>query len=130
MSLGALSAIFQSIGGIVGVLLTLITFFGIITKKPKEKFRAMIREESKEANKETFEKVKQIEAKIESNDKTDAAILRNAITEIYFHYQDKKEIPHYQKENVLYLYEQYEKLGGNSYIQNVVAEIKAWKELV
>lgn len=42
---------------------------------------------------------------------------------------EKKEIRHYEKENALKLYEQYKSIGGNSYIEEVVSEIKTWKEI-
>lgn len=130
MGLAQLLTIFQTIGAVIGVILTLITFWGIISKKPKEKIRTAFREEAKEANKELYDKINKIVEKIKGADKTDTALLRNAITSIYFQYKDIKQIPHYQKENVLSLYEQYERLGGNSYIKNVIKEIQDWEEKV
>lgn len=122
--------IFQSIGAVVGVILTLITFWGVISKKPKEFFRTAIREEATAANREMKNEVDGLKKKMESKDKTDLAILRNTLTHIYFKYKDAKKIPHYEKENVMYLFEQYSSLGGNSYVKQIVDEIKDWEEII
>lgn len=123
-------ASFQSIGGFASVVLTLVAFWGVVSKKPKEKVRNMIREEVKEANKDIQEKVEVVAKKVKSVDQTNLAILRNTITHIYFKYKDAKKIPHYEKENALYLYEQYERLGGNSYVVDIISQIKTWEEIV
>lgn len=137
-------ATFETIGSIVGILITLITFFTLITKRPLKAFRNMIREESKAANsdlKEQIEKVDQkidktnehigqIDEKIADNDQTDLAILRNTITHIYYKYKDDKRIPHYEKENVMYLYERYRKKKGNSYVKTIMKEIETWEEII
>lgn len=122
--------IFQSIGSVVGVILTLITFWGIISKKPKYAFRKLIREEATAANKEMKDEIDFLKKKINDKDKTDLAILRNTLTHIYFKYKDVKKIPHYEKENVMYLFEQYSSLGGNSYVKQIVDEIKDWEEII
>ena len=84
MGLTQLLTIFQTFGAVIGVILTLITFWGIVSKKPKAKIRNAFREEAKEANKEFYEKINKIEEKFKNADKTDTALLRNAITAIYF----------------------------------------------
>jgi len=45
MSWAILWEIFQGIGSAIGILITLGTFVTIITKKPKEFFKKMLREE-------------------------------------------------------------------------------------
>ena len=122
--------IFQSIGAVVGVILTLITFYGVISKKPKEGFRKLIREEAMAANKEVKDEVDLLKKQMDLKDRTDLAILRNTLTHIYFKYKDLKKIPHYEKENVMYLFEQYSSLGGNSYVKQIVDEIREWEEIV
>lgn len=121
---------FEGIGSLASVILTIAALWTAISKKPKEKVRSMIREEAKEATKEMAEKVEAIEKKVKGADETDLAILRNTITHIYFNYKDAKKIPHYEKENLMSLYGQYEKLGGNSYIKTIVAEMTEWEEIV
>lgn len=130
-------AIFETIGSIVGVLVTLITFFALISKRPIASLRKVIREESKAANTDLKDeivgisnKLGEIEDKQQSSDQVNLAILRNTITHIYFKYKDDKRIPHYEKENVLYLFEQYEQLKGNSYVHSIVDEIRTWDEIL
>ena len=121
---------FHGIGNFASIVLTLIAFWGVISKKPKEKLKQTIMDTAKEANKDINEKVNQIDEKIQISDKTDLAIIRNTITHIYFKYKDTKKIPHYEKENLISLYDQYERLGGNSYVKGIMAEMQNWEEIV
>lgn len=50
-------------------------------------------------------------------------LLRSNITSKYYVYTELKEIPLYEKENIDYMYEQYNKMGGNSYVAQLVKEI-------
>ena len=52
-------------------------------------------------------------------------LLRSNITSKYYVYTELKEIPLYEKENIDYLFEQYDKMGGNSYVEGLVKEINA-----
>lgn len=141
MTVATLWAIFKGIGSAVGIIITLATFWGLISKKPRAALHDMILKGCKEANSEleqdiksfkdnTDKKLETIDRKIKSSEENDLAILRNTITHIYFKYKDEKRIPHYEKENVMYLYARYQALNGNSYIQNVVQEIKDWEEII
>lgn len=54
--------------------------------------------------------------------------LRNEITAIYYHGLETKTIEAYKKESLLKMYDDYCRLGGNSYIKDIVEnEIKNWK---
>ena len=121
-------AIVEAIGAVLGVILTIITFVGVITKKPKEWFRKTIRDESTAANQGIVVQLDKIEKRLDQSDITDQALIRNTITHIYIKYKDQKKIPHYEKENILSLFEQYKKLKGNSYIKQIVNEMKTWEE--
>ena len=121
--------VMEVIGSIIGTLLTIMTFVGIISKKPKEWFRRLIREESIAANQGLATQLTEIQNHLKESDETDQTILRNNITHIYFKYKKDKQIPHFEKENVLYLAEQYDKLNGNSYVKQIVKEIKTWDEI-
>lgn len=122
--------IMEIVGSVIGSLLTIMTFIGIISKKPKEWFRRLIREESIAANQSLATQLTEIQNHLKESDETDQTILRNNITHIYFKYKKDKQIPHFEKENVLYLAEQYNKLNGNSYVKQIVEEIKTWDEIV
>ena len=65
-----------------------------------------------------------------SAEQNDLALLRNTITHLYFKYKVDKKIPHFEKENVMYLYARYEALGGNSYVKGIVREIESWEETI
>lgn len=52
-------------------------------------------------------------------------LLRSNITSKYYVYTELKEIPLYEKENIDYIFEQYDKMGGNSYVEGLVKEINA-----
>lgn len=123
-----LLTIIETIGAVLGVILTIITFIGVISKKPREWFRNVIRDESMAANQGIVVQLDKIEKRLDQSDITDQALIRNTITHIYIKYKDKKKIPHYEKENILSLFEQYKKLKGNSYIKQIVNEMKTWEE--
>ena len=122
--------VMEIIGSIVGVILTLITFFGVITKKPKEWFKQMIRDESTAANQPVIEKLDKLEQRMDNSDTTDLVVIRDRITHIYMKYCEKKQIPHYEKENLISLYERYQQLHGNHYIKMIVGEMKDWEETI
>ena len=50
-------------------------------------------------------------------------LLRSNITSKYYVYNELKEIPLYEKENINYMYEQYKSMNGNSYVGGLVEEI-------
>lgn len=66
-----------------------------------------------------------------NNDKTQEealkCLLRSNITSKYYVYNSIGEIPQYEKANVNYMYEQYKKMGGNSYVSQIVDEINNLK---
>lgn len=118
---------FQNFGSIIGVIITIATFCGIISKKPKKALRNLIREEAKAANQELEDDVKNVKEKLESNEQTTIAMIRHEITETYYKYRDNKKLPSNVKEDVLSLYERYEKLGGNSFVHSLIDEVKTWE---
>lgn len=52
-------------------------------------------------------------------------LLRSNITSKYYVYSEMKEIPYYEKENIDKMFEQYQKMGGNSYVETIVKEINS-----
>ena len=53
--------------------------------------------------------------------------LRNDILEIYDRCKDKEEITKYQLDSIRLSYEQYKKLKGNSFIDNIYDRVKKYK---
>lgn len=50
-------------------------------------------------------------------------LLRSNLTSKYYVYSELGSIPYYEKENCNYMYAQYKKMGGNSYIEEIMEEI-------
>ena len=50
--------------------------------------------------------------------------LRNDILDIYDRCKDKKQITHYQLESIQYSYTIYKKLGGNSFVDEIMERIR------
>lgn len=135
MTVASLLAVFETVGSVVGILITFVTFFTLISKRPMKALRRMMREEADAANMDLEREIQEINKKLEAienkskdTDEVDQAILRNTITHIYFKYKEDKKIPHYEKENVMYLYGQYKRLKGNSYVRSIMKEIESWEE--
>ena len=133
--------ILKLLGGVAGALTTIIAFLALISKKPKQWFRKTIREEADNANQEIKQQIRElsnntnlklteIEKKVKTAEENDVAVIRNTITHIYFKYKDTKKIPHYEKENLLALFERYESLNGNHYIKNIMKEMETWEEII
>ena len=55
--------------------------------------------------------------------------LRHSITQVFYSYRDKKEIPNAIYQSTMNLYDQYRTLGGNSFICGEIEEMKLWKKV-
>lgn len=66
-------------------------------------------------------------AENENRRETDRCLLRNNITNIYYKYAKDGEMPEYEYENLERLYNQYKKLGGNSFVDKIWNEIQGWR---
>lgn len=53
-------------------------------------------------------------------------MLRHDITSVYQHYKDSAAIPQNVYQSTMELYDKYLKLGGNSYVHEIVEEMKGW----
>ena len=129
MTLTDLWNVIQTIGGIASIVVTLASFWALVIKKPKEALKNLIREEAKAANNELEDNVKELNKQLKGQADIDRALIKNAITQIYFKYLDKKQIPSYEKQNLLSLFENYQKLNGNSYVAGIVEVMKQWEEI-
>ena len=52
--------------------------------------------------------------------------LRSDMLCIYYKYNEKEEIPQYEYENFVALYEAYKSLKGNSFVDKIYKDIQAW----
>lgn len=54
-------------------------------------------------------------------------LLRDEIQRTYYHHIDTKTLPRYSKESMLSCYEAYQALGGNSFVHDLVKEMREWE---
>lgn len=55
--------------------------------------------------------------------------LRHSITQVFYSYRDKREMPNAVYQSTMNLYDQYRALGGNSFICGEIEEMKLWKKV-
>ena len=53
--------------------------------------------------------------------------LRSEMLRMYYRHRESGEIRQYEYENFVMLYEAYKALKGNSFIDNIYAEVQTWK---
>lgn len=70
--------------------------------------------------------VEEIKFNDTKRDKADICVLRNMITQMYYDYLDERTLPIYIRENLVHLYEEYEKKHGNSYVKQIYTEMLDW----
>ena len=56
-------------------------------------------------------------------------MLRHDITSVYEQYKSSAAIPQSIYQSTMELYDKYEDLGGNSYVHEIVEEMKEWKKI-
>ena len=56
-------------------------------------------------------------------------MLRHDITSVYQNYKSSAAIPQGIYQSTMELYDKYEDLGGNSYVHEIVEEMKQWKRI-
>lgn len=56
-------------------------------------------------------------------------MLRHDITSVYQNYKSSATIPQGIYQSTMELYDKYEDLGGNSYVHEIVEEMKEWKKI-
>ena len=121
----AIVAIIAALGGTAG-LVSIINAF----KQPKRSDQEVQDLVLKAIEKSDLnQRFKDINDRLDSHLESQLSILRHEITEIYYKYLENKEIPAHTKQDLCYLYEQYEKLGGNSYVKQIYLEMQNWKEI-
>lgn len=59
----------------------------------------------------------------------DRCVLRDLITGIYYKYKEEKRIPVYAFEDVMSLNDLYRKRGGNSYVKDLVVQMRGWEKV-
>lgn len=54
-------------------------------------------------------------------------LLRTAMLSIYYAHNETGQITQYEFENFVFLYQAYKTLGGNSFIDRIMDEVKTWE---
>jgi len=106
---------------IISFVITIITGSFTILFTISEPFRKRLLNQKQEKKKEEENQANQKE--------TDKCLLRDRITNIYFKHYRECEMREYEYENVSYLYKQYKKLDGNSFVDKIWREMQEWKIL-
>lgn len=138
MDFSILLTAFENFGSAVGVCLTILTFWGLISKKPIAAFKNLIRKESKIANEEIEQQIQDSIEKLEQQiqdsaeklkqyDEAITVLLRHSIVRIYQKYKATKKIPNHIREDILYLAEQYTQFEDTSYINMIVDDMRDWE---
>lgn len=61
---------------------------------------------------------------VQSINKSTKCTLRNDILDIYDRCKDQKKITHYQLQSLMYSYDRYKKLHGNSFVDEIVERVE------
>lgn len=56
-------------------------------------------------------------------------MLRHDITSVYEHYKDAAAMPKVIYESTMNLYDKYSSLGGNSYVHDIIEEMRQWEKI-
>lgn len=79
------------------------------------------------------ERLDKVDSKLENfvaeQESINVVSLRHLITQVFYSYRDKKEIPSAVYQSTMNLYDQYKSLGGNSFICGEIEEMKLWKKV-
>lgn len=121
----ALVAIIAALGGTAG-LVSIINAIKQPKRSDQEVQDLVLKAIEKSDLNQNF---KDINERLDSHLESQLCILRHQITGIYYKYLENKKIPAHTKQDLCYLYEQYEKLGGNSYVKQIYLEMQNWEEI-
>lgn len=119
--------ILLTISGVCSALITISGFVALIAKKPKNWIKNLIKEAQAEHTKEIKKLLEEINEKVAINKNGELASLRHSITDIYETYKDDEALPLHIKKDLCSLYENYIKLGGNSYVVELFEVMHSWK---
>lgn len=106
---------------IINLILSISTsFFAVlvIISKPFRNFLLGVKKQKKEESERD-----------EILTETARCLLRDSMTKMYYKHHIECELNEYEYQNMSKLYEQYKKLGGNSFIDKIWEEVQDWRIL-
>lgn len=123
----------KNIAVFVGLFLSCVSALTILVKPIRKWFVNKISDVNSDTLCEIKDMLKQhiVESELKNKSQNEAllCITRSEITGMYYKYFEKKTIPMYERENLIKLYDSYEKNGGNSYVHTIVEEMLEWEVL-
>lgn len=123
----------KNIAVFVGLFLSSISALTILVKPIRKWFINKISNVNSDTLYEIKDMLKQhiAESELKNKSQNEAllCITRSEITGMYYKYFGKKTIPMYERENLIKLYDSYERNGGNSYVHTIVEEMLEWEVL-
>jgi hypothetical protein len=66
---------------------------------------------------------------VKNINKSTKCTLRNDILDIYDRCKEQKKITRYQLQSLMYSYERYKKLKGNSFVEEIVERVRDFEEV-
>lgn len=75
----------------------------------------------------TLNTINDINKKLDNSMESQRNTCRNLITDMYYKYGREGEIPRYKHELLIKTYSNYKSMGGNSFIDEIYAEMKEFK---
>lgn len=133
-----MNEIIKDIGGIVGSLITIITFLSIIIKPFRNAIvnwiKSIGKTEKIAKNEKKLNEIKDTlanfvtESKRQSELQNEAllSLIRDNITSIYYKGLTAKTIKVFDKEALIKKFSIYSSMGGNSYIHEIYEEMMTW----
>ena len=120
----------KNIAVFVGLFLSMVSALTILIKPLRKWFINRI----SKVNNDTLSEIKNMlkqhiiesEQKNQSQNEALLCITRSEITAIYFKYFESKNLPMFERENLIKMYDSYERNGGNSYVHTIVEEMLDW----
>ena len=108
---------------LVACIPAIVTYFGL-----KEQLKANEVKDAKDREAHKDEILKVIEKHNAEQDETLRCMLRTEILKLYFKHMQREqlELVQWEAENERSLYEQYKKLNGNTFVDDLHNEIKKW----
>ena len=130
--MGEFGTVLVEVGKVFSSIVTIITLTSIIVKPIRKKIVKWIRDTSHTATAdknaqqlvELNNKMTTILNEFEKSKQNDLCMIRHMITQIYYNNIGSTKIRAREREDMESLYDRYEKLGGNSYVKQIVKEMR------
>ena len=126
----------QLIGGYAGAVVTIIGLLVMVIKPIRQHFTQWVLKTTnqQDTSEQLAKNTEQLNKILESMDKLTqqnkmqsealTSVIRNTIMHLYYQYIKLGEISAYERENIEKLFKAYKSLGGNSFVEACVEELR------